>query len=121
MTKRFMWSRKLYNGYEPDNEIFFSAECDDEGYILEIYDVRFVGAFNDGAMTLQIYKCADGRFVHILDDKVTMCDSYDEAWSKTPSFLTTPDHFEETNPQDVTEAYNQWVAENGLPQPPSQQ
>ena len=38
---------------------------------------------------------------------------------KKPSLLTTPDHFEETKPIDATEAYNEWVAENGLPNPPN--
>ena len=113
MTKRYTWGRKLYNAYEPDNEIFFSAECDDDGYIQEIYEVEFSGKFNDGEMRLHIYKCNDGRFAHVLDGEVTMCESYDEAWEITPSFLTTPDEFEETNSIDVTRKYS------GPPSPPS--
>ena len=118
MTRRYTWSRMLYNGNEPDNEILFSAECDDDGHILEIYDVSFSGRFNDAEMALQIYKCNDGRFAHILDGEVTMCETYDEAWGKTPSFLTTPDELEDIDPVDVTGSYNEWVAENGLPTPP---
>ncbi|MEM1171528.1 MAG: hypothetical protein AAGJ08_21210 [Cyanobacteria bacterium P01_H01_bin.35] len=49
---------------------------------------------------------------------MTICDSYEDAWGKTPSFLTTPDEFEETSPVDVTGSYNEWLAENGLPTPP---
>lgn len=103
MTKKYMWSRIVYNGYEPDNKIFFTVECDDNGTILETHQVDFSGVFNDGKMQLQIYKRSDGKFAHILDGKTTICNTFDEAWGITPSFLTTPDEFKDNNPIDITE------------------
>jgi len=114
-----MWSRILYNGYEPDNKIFFTVLTEDDGTIIETREVTFSGMFNDGEMQLQIYKCNDGRYAHILDGKVTICETYDDAWNITPTFITTPDDFQDNTPIDVTDLDTEYEAENGLPNPPN--
>ncbi|MEM1170618.1 MAG: hypothetical protein AAGJ08_16430 [Cyanobacteria bacterium P01_H01_bin.35] len=96
MTKRCYWKRYIYNGYEPGNVITFDGvETDIPGRFVAD-GLSFFGAFNDGAMNCSITKMGDGNYRVIVDDKDTLCDSFDNAWEKLPAFLTHPDHFEES-------------------------
>ncbi|NES64321.1 MAG: hypothetical protein F6K24_03115 [Okeania sp. SIO2D1] len=97
MTKRCVWYRRIYNGYEPDNTItFYGIETDVSGrYVAD--ELTFFGGFNDGAMSCSITNMGDGIYRVIVDDDEAFCDSFVDAWEKLPSLLTHPDYFEESD------------------------
>ena len=96
MTKKCIWYRYIYNGYEPDNRItFYGIETDTpDRFVAD--ELTFFGGFNDGAMSCSIIKMDDGTYSAIVDDKEIFCNSFAEAWEQLPGFLTHPDYFEES-------------------------
>lgn len=102
--------RTLYNAREP--ELKFTLSYDRKTGDFIYCDCLFTAQDHRDSYTGEYYYCKIGIeipdggdgfdfYVRYLDEdksdmnKFKHCHSLDEAWSELPSFITTPDHFEE--------------------------
>ncbi|NEP83913.1 MAG: hypothetical protein F6K39_40785 [Okeania sp. SIO3B3] len=99
-----MWKRLLCNACEPDNILWIQGYEDNN--IIKADNFYFSGRFNDGDMSLDISKLDSGKFRFVLDGDITICDTLEDALSMMPSFLSSPDHFEDGKLIDISEYTN---------------
>lgn len=96
--KRCYWVEYIYNAYEPDNKIvFYGLETTPGRFVAN--EMSFVGNFNDGYMRCAI-NCtitAEGNvYKAVIDEKEALFNSFEEAFSSMPGYLTHPDHSEDS-------------------------
>ncbi|NET90954.1 MAG: hypothetical protein F6K45_23150 [Kamptonema sp. SIO1D9] len=90
-NKKVHWFRKLFNGYEPDNEVRVDAE--DKGDRYEITGIKGTMRANDGNSEISVEKQADGSYTWRNDNKIGTADSFDEAYRNLPALITDPDEY----------------------------
>jgi len=93
--KKATWYRYLYNGYEPDNIIKLTGELIDDSYVA--FEMWGSLIFKDGHFFVSIHRSETGEFVWQRDDKIGTATSFMDAWEKMPTYITDPDHWDESS------------------------
>lgn len=105
MIKSYCWHRVIYNGYEPDNQIKFTAELiDDKEY--RPFKMSGFLTFKDGNSVICVARNEAGTFDWLNDDKKGNSPTFDEAFMNMPYLVTHPDHWNETDIWEENNSYS---------------
>jgi hypothetical protein len=88
------WYRTVFNGYEPDNNVRFTAEL--EGTIYTAFELHCNFVANDGCSVVSIHREKDASFSWVNGDRSGAAGSWAEAWENLPALITDPDHYQES-------------------------
>ena len=101
--KRAVWYRKIFNADEPENDIRIIGELVENTYIP--FEIFASLNFRDGSFLVYIHRELNGKFVWTNDRESGIVESFEEAWTNLPSFVTNPDDWEESDFVQIYEAY----------------
>jgi hypothetical protein len=86
----------LYNGYEPSNQIKLTGELSSDSKTYVVFEMWGSLTFNDGHSFVSIYRNENGQFRWRKGDEWGDTASFMDAWSKMPTYVTSPDDWEES-------------------------